>query len=221
MDLSSRESILKLIAEAQKHGEISALINAAGVSPSQAPIEAILKVDLYGTAVLLEEVGKVIKSGGVGMTISSQSGFRMPALTPEQDELLATTPTEELLQLEMLRPENIRDTLHAYQMAKRCNEKRVMAESVKWGERGARLNDIAPGIIVTPLAIDEFNGPRGDFYKNMFAKCPAGRPGTADEVANVAELLMSPAGAFITGSTILIDGGATASYYYGPLKPQN
>lgn len=219
MDLSSRESILNLIAKAQKYGEIAMLINAAGVSPSQAPIKAILKVDLYGTAVLLEEVGKVIKEGGVGVTISSQSGFRMPALTPEQDELLATTPTEELLDLEILHPENIRDTLHAYQMAKRCNEKRVMAEAVKWGERGARLNDIAPGIIVTPLAIDEFNGPRGDFYKNMFAKCPAGRPGTADEVANVAELLMGPAGAFITGSTILIDGGATASYYYGPLKP--
>jgi NAD(P)-dependent dehydrogenase (short-subunit alcohol dehydrogenase family) len=219
-DLSSRESILKFIAEGQKYGEISALINAAGVSPSQAPVEAILKVDLYGTAVLLEEVGKVIKEGGVGVTISSQSGHRMPALPPEQDELLATTPTEELLSLEMLQPSKIRDTLHAYQMAKRCNEKRVMAEAVKWGERGARLNDIAPGIIVTPLAVDEFNGPRGDFYKNMFAKCPAGRPGTADEVANVAELLMSPAGAFITGSTILIDGGATASYYYGPLKPQ-
>lgn len=219
MDLSDRASILSLIAEGQKYGEIKMLVNGAGVSPSQAPIEAILKVDLYGTAVLLEEVGKVIAEGGVGVTISSQSGWRMPALTAEQDELLATTPTEELLNLEMLRPENIRDTLHAYQMAKRCNEKRVMAESVKWGARGARLNDIAPGIIVTPLAIDEFNGPRGDFYKNMFAKCPAGRPGTADEVANVAELLMSPAGAFITGSTILIDGGATASYYYGPLKP--
>lgn len=220
MDLSSRESIRNLIDEALKYGEISMLVNAAGVSPSQAPVEAILKVDLYGTAVLLEEVGKVIKEGGVGVTISSQSGHRMPALTPEQDELLATTPTEELLSLEMLQPENIRDTLHAYQMAKRCNEKRVMAEAVKWGERGARLNDIAPGIMVTPLAIDEFNGPRGDFYKNMFAKCPAGRPETADEVANVAELLMGPAGAFITGSTILIDGGATASYYYGPLKPQ-
>ena len=220
MDLSSRESILSLISEAQKYGEISALINAAGVSPSQAPIETILRVDLYGTAVLLEEVGKVIATGGAGVTISSQSGFRMPALTPKQDELLATTPAEELLSLDMLQPENIRDTLHAYQLAKRCNEKRVMAESVKWGTRGARLNDIAPGIIVTPLAIDEFNGIRGDFYKNMFAKCPAGRPGTADEVANVAELLMSPAGAFITGSTILIDGGATASYYYGPLKPQ-
>ncbi|WP_455539233.1 SDR family oxidoreductase [Terrisporobacter sp.] len=178
MDLSSRESILELIDKAKEFGDISMLVNAAGVSPSQAPIESILKVDLYGTAVLLEE----------------------------------------LLNLEVLQPTNIKDTLHAYQMAKRCNEKRVMAESVKWGKRGARINSISPGIIVTPLAIDEFNGPRGDFYKNMFAKCPAGRPGTADEVANVAELLMSDKGAFITGSDFLIDGGATASYFYGPLK---
>lgn len=219
MDLSSRESILSLIAEAQKYGEISMLINAAGVSPSQAPIETILRVDLYGTAVLLEEVGKVIKPGGAGVTISSQSGHRMSALSPEQDRLLATTPADELLSLEMLRQENINDTLHAYQMAKRCNVKRVMAESVKWGKRGARINSISPGIIVTPLAIDEFNGPRGDFYKNMFAKCPAGRPGTADEVANVAELLMSRQGAFITGADFLIDGGATASFFYGPLNP--
>lgn len=219
MDLSSRMSIQNIIAEAQKYGDITMLVNAAGVSPSQAPIEAILKVDLYGTAVLLEEVGKVIATGGVGVTISSQSGHRMKQLTPEEDEQLACTPTEDLLKLPLLQPENIRDTLHAYQLAKRCNEKRVMAESVKWGTRGARINSISPGIIVTPLAIDEFNGPRGDFYKNMFAKCPAGRPGTADEVANVAELLMSGKGAFITGSDFLIDGGATASYFYGPLKP--
>jgi len=219
MDLSSRESILEIIAEARKYGEIRYLVNGAGVSPSQAPIEVILKVDLYGTAVLLEEVGKVIVEGGCGVTISSQSGWRMPQLTAEEDCLLATTPTEELLSLDILQPENIRDTLHVYQLAKRCNEKRVMAECINWGKRGARLNDIAPGIIVTPLAIDEFNGPRGDFYKNMFAKCPAGRPGTADEVANVAELLMSDKGAFITGSTFLIDGGATSSYFYGPLQP--
>lgn len=220
MDLSSRASILGLIAEAQKYGEISMLVNAAGVSPSQASIKTILKVDLYGTAVLLEEVGKIIKHGGVGVTISSQSGHRMPALTPEQDALLALTPTEELLSLDMLQEENIHDTLHAYQMAKRCNVKRMMAEAVKWGERGARINSISPGIIVTPLALDEFNGPRGDFYKNMFAKCPAGRPGTADEVANVAELLMSGKGAFITGADFLMDGGTTASYFYGPLKPE-
>ena len=220
MDLSNRASIQNMIAEAQKYGDITMLINAAGVSPSQASIEAILKVDLYGTAVLLEEVGKVIAAGGVGVTISSQSGHRMKQLTPEEDEQLACTPTEEPLNLPLLQPENIHDTLHAYQLAKRCNEKRVMAESVKWGEKGARINSISPGIIVTPLAIDEFNGPRGDFYKNMFAKCPAGRPGTADEVANVAELLMSEKGAFITGADFLIDGGATASYFYGPLKPE-
>lgn len=221
MDLSSRDSIKEMIAEAKKFGEIKMLVNAAGVSPSQASIETILKVDLYGTAVLLEEVGKVIAEGGVGVTISSQSGHRMPALTPEQDRLLAMTPADNILSLEMLQPENIKDTLHAYQMAKRCNVKRVMAESIKWGKRGARINSISPGIIVTPLAIDEFNGPRGDFYKNMFAKCPAGRPGTADEVANVAELLMRPKGAFITGADFLIDGGATASYFYGPLKPED
>lgn len=219
-DISSRESILNLITEGQKYGEITALINSAGVSPSQAPIEVILKVDLYGTAVLLEEVGKVIAPGGVGVTISSQSGHRMPQLGIEIDEQLATTPTEELLSLEILQPKNIKDTLHAYQIAKRCNEKRVMFESIRWGEKNARINSISPGIIVTPLAIDEFNGPRGDFYKNMFAKCPARRPGTADEIANVAELLMMPQGAFITGADFLIDGGATASYFYGPLKPE-
>lgn len=219
MDLSSRESILNMIAEGQKYGDITMLINGAGVSPSQASIEQILKIDLYGTAVLLEEVGKVMKKGGTGITISSQSGHRMPALTPEIDEQLACTPAEKLLNLDVLKPENIKDTLHAYQMAKRCNVKRVMSEAVKWGKKGARLNSISPGIIVTPLAIDEFNGPRGDFYKNMFAKCPAGRPGTADEVANIAEILMTEKGAFITGSDFLIDGGATASYWYGELKP--
>jgi len=219
MDLSSRESIKAMIAKAQEYGEIKYMVNGAGVSPSQASIETILKVDLYGTAVLLEEVGKVIAEGGAGVTISSQSGWRMPQLTPEQDRALAMTPTEELLSVDFLQPDRIENTLKAYQLAKRCNEKRTMYEAVRWGERCARINDIAPGIIVTPLAIDEFNGIRGDFYKNMFAKCPAGRPGTADEMANIAELLMSDAGAFITGSTFLADGGATASYYYGPLQP--
>lgn len=209
-----------MIEEAKKYGEIAMLINGAGVSPSQVSIETILKVDLYGTAVLLEEVGKVIKEGGVGVTISSQSGHRMKDLGAEIDNQLATTPTEELLDLEVLQIKNIKDTLHAYQLAKRCNVKCVMGCAVKWGEKGARINSISPGIVVTPLAIDEFNGPRGDFYKNMFAKCPARRPATADEVANVAELLMSPKGAFITGSDFLIDGGATASYFYGALKSE-
>ncbi len=175
MDLSSRESIRNMIAKAQQYGDITMLVNAAGVSPIQAPVEAILKVDLYGTAVLLEEVGKVIAPGGVGVTISSQSGHRMKQLTPEEDGQLACTPTEELLRLPLLQPENIRDTLHAYQLAKRCNEKRVMAQSVEWGAKGARINSISPGIIVTPLAIDEFNGPRGDYYIRICL--PSVRPG--------------------------------------------
>lgn len=220
VDIADRNSVISLIDKAKSEGEIAMFINAAGLSPSQSTIEHILRVDLYGTAVLLEEFGKVIKEGGSGVTISSQSGYRMPALSVEEDRLLATSPTEKLLQLAILQPNRILDTLHAYQISKRCNGKRVMAEAIKWAERGARLNCISPGIIVTPLALDEFNGPRGDFYKNMFAKSPAGRPGTADEVANVAELLMSEKGAFITGSDFLIDGGATASYFYGPLQPE-
>ena len=217
VDISDRTSVLHLIETALKEGDISMFINSAGVSPSQASIEQILKVDLYGTALLLDEFGKIIKEGGTAVTISSQSGHRMPALTPEEDKLLATTPTEDLLDLKILKPENINDTLHAYQMAKRCNVKRVMAEAVKWSNRKARVNSISPGIIITPLALDEINGPRGDFYKNMFAKSPAGRPGIADEVANVAELLLSEKGSFITGADFLIDGGATASYFYGEL----
>lgn len=220
MDLSSRESIQRMIQFGQSFGPIYYLVNGAGVSPSQASIKTVLDVDLYGTAVLLEEVGKVIEVGGSGVTISSQSGFRMPALTAEQDRQLATADTESLLDLDFLQVDQIENSLHAYQLAKRANEKRVMGQSVIWGEKGARLNAIAPGIIVTPLAVDEFNGPRGDFYKKMFAKSPAGRPGTADEVANLAELLMSDRAAYITGSTFLMDGGATASYYYGPLQPE-
>jgi len=220
VDISSKTSVLQLIEATKKEGEIAMFINAAGVSPSQASIEQILKVDLYGVAVLLEEFGKVIKDGGTGVTISSQSGHRMPALSSETDRQLATTPAEELMGLDVLKTENIKDTLHAYQMAKRCNVKRVMAEAVKWGERGARINSISPGIIITPLAMDEINGPRGDFYKNMFAKSPAGRAGIADEVANVAELLLSKSGSFITGADFLIDGGATASYFYGPIQPE-
>lgn len=219
MDMASRESIVNAVKEAQEYGPIKMLVNAAGVSPSQATKEQILQVDLLGTAILLEELRKVIVEGGTGVTISSQSGFRMKQLTPEQDRALAMTPTEDLLKLDFLLPENIENTLKAYQLAKRCNEKRTMYEAVEWGKRGARLNAIAPGIIVTPLAVDEFNGIRGEFYKNMFAKCPAGRPGTTDEIADVAELIMSERAQFITGSTFLVDGGATASFYYGPLQP--
>ncbi|MDD5051585.1 MAG: SDR family oxidoreductase [Sulfuricurvum sp.] len=217
VDISSRESIKTLVETATSKGRITGVINAAGVSPSQAPIEAILKVDLYGTAVILEEFGNVIAEGGSGIVISSQSGHRLPALTLEEDKLLAMTPAEELLSLPMLQPENIKDTLHAYQLSKRGNSLRVMAEAVRWGKRGARVNTISPGIIITPLANDELNGPRGEGYRRMIEGCPVRRAGTPDEVGQVAALLMGPDGGFITGSDFLMDGGVTSSYFFGEL----
>lgn len=220
VDVSSRVSVRALVEKASAVGEITGVIHAAGVSPSQAPIEAILKVDLYGTALLLELFGDVIAPGGSGIVIASQSGHRLPALTQEQNTLLATTPVEELLKLPLLQPGQIRDTLHAYQISKRCNSLRVAAEAVRWGKRGARVNTISPGIIITPLAKDELTGPRGEGYRRMVEHCPVGRAGTPDEVGALGALLMGPEGTFITGSDFLMDGGVTASYWFGELAPQ-
>lgn len=219
VDISSRSSVEALLAQAQALGAVTGLVQAAGVSPSQAPIEAILKVDLYGTALVLELFGEVMARGGSGVVISSQSGHRLAALTPEQDRQLALTPTEELLNLPMLQPGQVTDTLHAYQLSKRGNSLRVMAEAVRWGKRGARINTISPGIVMTPLARDELNGPRGAGYRRMIETCAVGRAATADEVGNVAALLMGPDGSFITGSDILMDGGVTAAYRFGDLAP--
>ncbi|MGQ2376519.1 SDR family oxidoreductase [Companilactobacillus zhachilii] len=214
-DLSSRESIIEVVKKAQSLGKIMGLVNAAGVSPSQASAEQVLKVDLYGTSVLLEEFGKVMAPGGAGIVISSQSGHRLPALSVDDNKALAMTPTEKLLDLPILQANVITDSLAAYQYAKRTNVLRVAAESVKWQLRGARINAISPGIIMTPLALDELNGPRGAGYKKMFDSMVTKRPGTPDEVANVAELLMDRRSAFITGSDFLVDGGITAQYWYG------
>jgi len=220
VDVSTRESVHALVETASALGTITGVIHAAGVSPSQATPATILQVDLYGTALVLEEFGNVIAPGGSGVVIASQSGHRLPALSPEQNKALATTPAAELLALPMLQPDQVRDSLHAYQLSKRGNSLRVMAEAVRWGKRGARVNTISPGIIFTPLAKDELNGPRGEGYRRMIALSPAGRGGTPDEVGAVAALLMGPDGTFITGSDFLMDGGVTAAYWFGDLAPK-
>lgn len=217
VDVASRESVTALARTAADLGPVVSVVHAAGVSASQATPEQVLRVDLYGTALVLEVFGDVIAPGGAGVVISSQSGHRLPALTVDEDRQLATTPTEELLALPLLAAGNVRDGLHAYQLAKRANTLRVRAEAVRWGERRARVNAISPGIIMTSLARDELDGPRGAGYRRMLELSPAGRAGTADEIATVAELLLGPQGAFITGSDILADGGATASIFYGPI----
>jgi NAD(P)-dependent dehydrogenase (short-subunit alcohol dehydrogenase family) len=220
VDVSSRKSVHDLVEKATAIGSITGLIHAAGVSPTQATPSVILKVDLYGTALVLEEFGDVMESGGSGVVIASQSGHRLPSLTPEQDKELATTPVEQLLSLSMLQPDQVKDSLHAYQLAKRGNSLRVMGEAVRWGKRGARINTISPGIIMTPLAKDELSGPRGNGYRRMLEISAAGRAGTPDEVGVVGALLMGQDGAFITGSDFLMDGGVTAAYWYGDLAPQ-
>jgi NAD(P)-dependent dehydrogenase (short-subunit alcohol dehydrogenase family) len=220
VDVSSRESVHALAETAAALGDITGVIHAAGVSPSQARPEVILAVDLYGTALVLEEFGNIVASGGSAVVIASQSGHRLGALTAEQDAALATTPADELLSLPMLQPDQVTDTLHAYQLAKRGNSLRVMAEAVRWGRRGARVNTISPGIIITPLARDELTGPRGEGYRRMIELSPVRRAGTPDEVGTVGALLMGPDGAFITGSDFLMDGGVTASYFFGELAPK-
>ena len=220
VDVSSREAVHALVETATGLGDVTGLIHAAGVSPTQASPATILKVDLYGTALALEEFGNVIARGGAGVVIASQSGHRLPPLTVEQNKALATTPVEELLGLSFLQPDQVTDSLHAYQLSKRGNSLRVMAEAVRWGKRGARVNTISPGIIVTPLAKDELSGPRGPGYRRMIDVSAAGRPGTPEEVGTVGALLMGPDGGFITGSDILMDGGVTAAYWYGELAPK-
>jgi NAD(P)-dependent dehydrogenase (short-subunit alcohol dehydrogenase family) len=220
VDVSSRQSVHALVETATAIGSITGVIHAAGVSPTQASPATILKVDLYGTALVLKEFGNVIARGGAGVVIASQSGHRLPALTLDQNKALATTPTDELLALPMLQPDQVTDPLRAYQLSKRGNSLRVMAEAVRWGKRGARVNTISPGIIMTPLAKDELNGPRGEGYRRMIQLSAAGRAGTPDEVGAVGALLMGPDGTFITGSDFLMDGGVTAAYWYGELAPK-
>jgi NAD(P)-dependent dehydrogenase (short-subunit alcohol dehydrogenase family) len=221
VDVSSRDAVHALVETSTKIGDVTGLIHAAGVSPSQATPATILKVDLYGTALVLDAFGSVIARGGSGVVIASQSGHRLPPLSVEQNRALAMTPVEELLGLPFLQPDQVKDSLHAYQLSKRGNSLRVMAEAVRWGTRGARINTISPGIIITPLAKDELTGPRGAGYRRMIDLSAAKRAGTPDEVGSVGALLMGPDGGFITGSDFLMDGGVTAAYWYGELAPSD
>lgn len=218
VDVSNRHSVAMLAKQAKKLGAVKGIVLTAGLSPSQASAQAILKVDLYGAAVVFEEFGQVIAKGGSAVVIGSQSSHRLAVdeLSQAQADALATLPAEALLQLDFV--QTIDDSLKAYQIAKRGNALRVIAEAVKWGERGARINCISAGIVYTPLAYDELtSAERGEFYRNMLDKSPAKRGGTPDEIGALAEFLFNAS--YISGSDILIDGGVTAAYKYGALKP--
>jgi len=218
VDLSSRESLKQLADHAAAIGDVVNVVIAAGVSPVQAPKDRVIAVDLIGTAIALEEFGRVIAPAGAGIVIASMAGHMIPALTPEQDHALAHTPADALADLELLSDETVPNPGAAYALAKRANSLRVRAAAVEWGERGARVNTISPGIIITPLARDEMAGPGAEGYRRMIENSAAGRPGTTDEIATVAALLLGSDGAFITGSDLLIDGGVVAGIRSGRIQ---
>ena len=215
VDVSSRENVEALVGQATELGEVTRFVHAAGVSPSQASPETVLKVDLYGTALLLESFGRVIARGGSGVVIASQSGHRLPPLAADQNKALATAPVEELLGLPFLQPGQVKDfsaclpARQAWERAARDGRGRAL------GPKGSRINTISPGIVMTPLAKDELSGPRGEGYRLMIEGSPVGRAATPDEVGAVAALLMGPEGGFISGSDFLMDGGVTAAYWFG------
>jgi NAD(P)-dependent dehydrogenase (short-subunit alcohol dehydrogenase family) len=189
------------------------VVNTAGLSPNMAPPDRVLAVDLYGSAVVFEEFGRVIASGGAGLVISSMAGHMMPELPAEQNKALAFTPADELLDLPFLNSEAVPDSMGAYIIAKRANHLRVQAEAISWGERGARVNSISPGIIMTPLARHELDSPIGDGYRAMVAASPTKRMAPPEEIAVAASYLLGPDAGFITGSDLLIDGGVIAAMF--------
>ncbi|KWF32959.1 short-chain dehydrogenase [Burkholderia diffusa] len=217
VDVASRESVRALAAAAAALGSVVQVVNTAGLSPNMASVEGVLKVDLYGAAVVFDEFEKVIAPGGAGLIISSMAGHMMPALPPEQDQALIHTPTEDLLKLPFLQADAIPNSVVAYMIAKRANHLRVQASAITWGERGARVNSISPGIIVTPLAQHELNSPIGDMYRAMVDASPAKRMSPPDEIAAAASFLLGPDAGFVTGSDLLIDGGVIAAMRTGKL----
>lgn len=215
VDVSSEESVTALARTASELGPVAHVVHTAGLSPAQASPAAILAVDLVGTALVLEAFGRVVAPGGSGIVIASQAGYMIPPLPPEQNEALARTPANQLTHLPFLQPDVVTNSGAAYALSKRANTLRVQAASVEWGDRGARLNSLSPGIIMTPLAQDELNSPAGAAYQQMIQASAAGRVGTPDEIGAVAAFLMGRDASFITGADLLIDGGVIAAIAAG------
>ncbi|SFG72591.1 SDR family oxidoreductase [Streptomyces mirabilis] len=218
VDISERDAVEALADFAAGMGAVTHVVHAAGVSPTQAPIERVLHVDLLGTAYVLDAFGRVIAPGGAGVVVASMAGHRESPYEREIEDALATTPTDQLLDLPFLTPEKIGSTVHAYALSKRANSLRVLTAAHEWGRRGGRVNTISPGVIITPLARDELAGPRGAWFETVRQTCAAKRFSTSDEVGDVAAFLLGPQAAFVTGADLLMDGGVTSALRTGALS---
>ena len=214
-DVASQASVVALAARAAALGNVLQVVNTAGLSPNMASVEKLLQVDLVGAVYVLEAFGQVIARGGAGIHISSMAGHMIPALGAEIDKALMVTPANELMNLPVLQSANVPNTIYAYCLSKRANHLRIQAECLKWAERGARVNSISPGIIMTALAKHELDSPIGDGYRTMINQSASKRVGTVDEVATLAHYLLGPDSGFITGSDFLADGGVIAAMKMG------
>ncbi len=217
VDVSSRASVQALANAAAAMGPVMQVINTAGLSPNMAPVEKVLEVDLYGSAVVFEEFGKVVASGGAGLIVSSMAGHMMRQLPEDDETQLAHVPADKLLALPCLQADAIPNTLVAYMVAKRANILRVQAEAVRWGERGARVNAISPGVVMTPLGRHELNSEIGHIFQAMVDASASKRMAPPEEIAIAASFLLGPDAGFITGSDLLIDGGVIAAMRAGKL----
>jgi NAD(P)-dependent dehydrogenase (short-subunit alcohol dehydrogenase family) len=218
VDVASRQSVQELAKVAAGLGEVINVVHTAGLSPVQASAKAILAVDLVGVALVLEVFAEVIAAGSAGVVVSSMGGHMLPALDPDADRALAFTPADELLDLPILSPEAVPNSGVAYALSKRANHLRVQAAAVTWGDHGARVNAISPGIVLTPLAKEEMPGPGAQGYQAMIANSAAGRVGTTDEIAVAAAYLLGPDAGFVTGADLLIDGGVIAAIGAGRIQ---
>lgn len=210
VDVSERASVASLADVAAGLGRVSHLAHTAGLSPEQASTEAILRVDLLGVALVLDEFARVVASGGAGVVIASMAGH-MPGVPAGHEKALAMTPAEELLALPFLAPELVGDPTSAYALAKRANVLRVQAAASPWGDRGARVNSVSPGVVSTPMGRQELDGKSGEHIRSMVGMSPAKRVGTPDDVAIAAGFLLDPQTSFITGTDLLTDGGSVAA----------
>lgn len=216
-DVSDHEAVQALADAAAALGPVTQVVHTAGVSPTQASIERILQVDLLGTAMVLDAFARVIAPGGAGLVVASMAGHRESPYTPDIEHALATTETSRLLTLPFLTSDEIGTTVRAYALSKRANSLRVQTAAAAWGKRGARVNAVSPGVIITPLALDELSGPRAEWFEHVRKVSAAGRFGTPDEVADAAAFLLGRQAGFITGADLLMDGGVTSALRTGEL----
>ncbi|ALJ21936.1 SDR family oxidoreductase [Microbacterium sp. No. 7] len=221
VDVSSYASVQEVAALADGLGPVTRVVHTAGLSPTQAPAEAVLRVDLGGVAYMLDAFAQVVAPGGAGVVISSSSGYLFPPFTGAQAQQIREATVDTVLDIPFLTAEAVPDAGAAYAMAKQANRIQVQHASGAWGARGARINSVSPGIISTAMGRQEMASPSGELMRAMVERSGLGRIGTPSDIADAVTFLMSPQAGYVTGIDLLVDGGSVAAVASGriPFRP--